>query len=105
MASEALKITNELREKYLKKLVDFFESQNDETCIISSGSFMVPCVDSLGDDRWIRIAVEVPKKASEEDGTDGYSLRDAYNLKKQSNAEKAEARKKKVAEAKAKKGE
>lgn len=102
MASEALKITNELREKYLAMLVDFFEKQGDDTCVISSGAFMLPCVDSIGNDRWVRIVVEVPSKANEEDGTDGYSLRDAYKLKVENKAKKAEDSKKKAEADKAK---
>jgi hypothetical protein len=58
---------------------------------------MIPAVDDAGEDRWVKISVIIPKDANEEDGTDGYSLAQEYELKLQAAAERKERREKEAA--------
>lgn len=96
-----------LRAEYTQKIFDFISENFDcDVCRTATGTIMIPAVDSEGEDRWVRFVISIPN-ASEEDGTDGYSLAEAYKLKLEEDRAKAEARAKakeeKLAKAKAKK--
>lgn len=97
-------ITDMMRAQFTADLAKFLEQKYGcDVCKTAAGTLMIPCVDSEGADRWLKYSVIVPKDATEEDGTDGYSLAQEYNLK----VAAAEQRKKdaaaKAAAAKAKK--
>ena len=71
---------------------------------------MIPTVDGAGEDRWVKFSIIIPKDANEEDGTDGYSLAQEYQMKldaaverKARNEQKAAERAAKAAERAAKK--
>lgn len=105
MSTSAKVITDNLRNEFVQKIIDHFSLETD-VIRTAGGTVYLPTTDENGDDRWIKISVIVPK-ASEEDGTDGYSLGEEYNAKiaeqaeKKAKAEKAKAEK--IAKAKAKK--
>lgn len=96
MAVSAKVITDNLRDRFVEKIADFFW---DETEVLqtASGTLYLPTLDETGAERWIKISVIVPK-ASEEEGTDGYSLAAEYKAKLAEKAEKkAKAEKEKAA--------
>ena len=82
MEKSKKQITDELRDSYTKKLAEFFSTECDtDVCRTAAGTIMIPVVDSEGEDRWVKISVIIPKEATEENGTDGYSLQQEYQLK------------------------
>ena len=78
MASNRI-LDNELREKVLKTIMDFFTEKNE--CAF-------PCVDSDGNDKWIQIVVKVPTGGRDEDGYDGYGVAESYRIKVKEKEEK-----------------
>lgn len=97
MSTSTKVITDNLRNEFIQKIIDHFSLETD-IIRTASGTVYLPTTDENGDDRWVKISVIVPK-ASEEDGTDGYSLGEEYNAKiaeqaeKKAKAEKAKAKK------------
>lgn len=92
-------ITDQLRARFTQDLAEFLASKYDvDVCQIAAGTLMIPTVDDAGDDRWVKFSIIIPKEASEEEGTDGYSLARDYQLK----LEAAAARKAKAQERAAK---
>ena len=90
-------LDNELREKYMRKGMDFFASQDEEVMQTGSNEFAFPCVDSEGNDKWIQVVFKVPTGGRDEDGYDGYGMAESYQLKLKEQAEKkAEAEAKKA---------
>lgn len=110
MAVTKKQITDSLRTQWVKTFKEFLEQTcNTDVCQTAAGTLMFPVVDAAGEDRWVKLSVIIPKDATEEDGTDGYSLAQEYDLKlqaavdrKEKAAKAAEARK---AKAKAKEAE
>ena len=78
-------VTDNLRNEWVTRIRNFLEKDYD-VMQTASGTLYVACIDEVGDDRWVKLSAIVPK-ASEEDGTDGYSLAKEYEM---SCAEKAE---------------
>ena len=74
-------VTDELRAQYTNRILDFLRENYDDVCQIAAGSMMFPVVDSAGEDRWVKVSVIIPENASEENGTDGYSLAAEYRAK------------------------
>lgn len=98
-------VTDALRSQFTSDLAEFLSAKYDcDVCKTAAGTLMIPVVDEAGDDRWIKFSVIIPKEASEEDGTDGYSLAREYDIKLEAAADrkvqaaaKAEAAKAKCA--------
>ena len=96
MAVSAKTITDNLRDEFVRKISDWFSAETD-VLQTASGTLYLPTLDETGEERWIKISVIVPK-ASEEEGTDGYSLAAEYQTKLEEKAEKkAKAEKEKAA--------
>lgn len=103
MADNQKKITDSLRANWTATLKAFIENNCDtDVCQTAAGTFMFPTVDETGEDRWVKISVIIPKDASEENGTDGYSLAKEYDLKVRAAEERARKAAEKAAKAKAK---
>ena len=99
-------IDDMMRASYLKDLVEFLdEKYGCDVCQTAAGTVMIPCLDSTGEERWVKFSVIVPKDASEEAGTDGYSLEREYRLKLDAAVERKAKAAAKAAKAKAKKSE
>ena len=106
MADNQKKITDSLRANWTATLKNFIENNCDtDVCQTAAGTFMFPTVDANGEDRWVKISVIIPKDASEENGTDGYSLAKEYELKVKAAEERAAKAAEKAAKAKAKAAE
>lgn len=102
MAITQKALDNELRARMAQIAIDAYQAAGFEVMQTAGGTWFVPCLDMNGDEAWFKLSAIVPKNASEEDGTDGYALAEAYQI----TVAKAEARKevaaKKAAEAQAK---
>lgn len=103
MADNQKKITDSLRACWTAEFMHYIEAQHDcDICQTAAGTFMFPTVDATGEDRWIKVSVIIPKDASEENGTDGYSLAKEYELKVAAAEERARKAAEKAEKAKAK---
>lgn len=93
MATNQKAITDSLRAEWTATFKAFVDNNfNIDVCQTAAGTFMFPVVDAAGEDRWIKVSVIIPKEASEEDGTDGYSLAREYQLKVDAAEERARKR-------------
>lgn len=81
-------LDNELREKVLKTIMDFFTEKNEDVMQTNSNECAFPCVDSDGNDKWIQIVVKVPTGGRDEDGYDGYGVAESYRIKVKEKEEK-----------------
>lgn len=91
-------ITDQLRARFTADFTEFLAQKYDvDVCRTAAGTLMIPAVDDAGEDRWVKISIIIPKDADEENGTDGYSLAQEYNLKLQAAAERKERREKEAA--------
>lgn len=81
-------LDNELREKVLKTIMEFFAEKNEDVMQTNSNECAFPCVDSDGNDKWIQIVVKVPTGGRDEDGYDGYGIAESYKLKLKEKEEK-----------------
>ena len=82
MATSQKQVTDSLRANWTADFMAHISNNYDtDVCQTAAGTFMFPCVDALGNDRWVKVSIIIPKEASEEDGTDGYSLAQEYQLK------------------------
>ena len=91
-------ITDQLRARFTADFTEFLAQKYDvDVCRTAAGTLMIPTVDDAGEDRWVKISVIIPKDANEEDGTDGYSLAQEYELKLQAAADRKERREKEAA--------
>ena len=91
-------VTDKLRNEFVRDLMEFLADKYEtDVCKTAAGTVMIPTVDSEGEDRWVKFSVIIPKEATEEAGTDGYSLAQEYNMKLEAAADrKAKADAKKV---------
>jgi hypothetical protein len=91
-------ITDQLRARFTADFTEFLAQKYDvDVCRTAAGTLMIPAVDDAGEDRWVKISIIIPKDADEENGTDGYSLAQEYNLKLQAAADRKERREKEAA--------
>ena len=75
-------ITDQLRANFTADLTEFLAQKYDvDVCQTAAGTLMIPTVDAAGEDRWVKFSIIIPKEASEEEGTDGYSLARDYQQK------------------------
>ena len=75
-------ITDQLRANFTADLTEFLAQKYDvDVCQTAAGTLMIPTVDATGEDRWVKFSIIIPKEASEEEGTDGYSLARDYQQK------------------------
>ena len=96
-------ITDQLRSRFTSDLAEFLAAKYDvDVCQTAAGTLMIPAVDDAGDDRWVKFSIIIPKEASEDEGTDGYSLAHEYQLKLNAAAERKAKAAEKAAKAKAK---
>lgn len=85
-----------LRNSYLEKLMDFFNSAGEEVLQTGTNEIALPCVDSEGNDEFIVITVKVPTGSRDGDAYDGYSMAEDFSMKmaeKKAKAEEAAAKK------------
>lgn len=85
-----------LRNSYLEKLMDFFNSADEEVLQTGTNEIALPCVDSEGNDEFIVITVKVPTGSRDGDAYDGYSMAEDFSMKmaeKKAKAEEAAAKK------------
>ena len=96
-------ITYQLRAQFTNDLAKFLGEKYDcDVCWTAAGTLMIPTIDANGDDRWVKFSVIIPKEASENEGTDGYSLAHEYQLKREAAAERRAKAAEKAAKAKEK---
>lgn len=119
MAISHKALRDELRTKYLDRIVELFSVNGEDVLRTGSNELAFPCLDSAGNDEFIVITVKVPTGTRDGEPYDGYAMAEEYALKTADKAAKAkeqaakkaakiakdEATRKAKAEAKAKRGE
>jgi len=98
-------ITNALRRSEFSKLTDLLTANGYEVLVTKGAQVACPVVDEEGNERFIRITLEVPKGDREGNVYDGYAEAQAFTADQAEKALKAEevARKKAEKIAKTKK--
>ena len=91
MATEK-KLNDELRATFIEKFRTWLVEHGEEAMYTASGTLYVPTLDAEGNEKWIKVSVIIPKDATEENGTDGYSLAADYVAAQKEKAEKAAAK-------------
>lgn len=81
------------REKYLKRLMEYFIEQDEEVIQIASNSFCFPVVEGQ-DEMFVRIKVEIPK-GSKTESFDGYAIGEDYKILIEQRKARVKAKKKK----------
>jgi hypothetical protein len=90
-------LDNALRADFMGKLTAWLIAEDEDVGFTASNVINMPCVDSEGNEKWLKITVTVPKGANK--GTepyDGYGERESYDIKLSDKADKkakAEAKK------------
>jgi hypothetical protein len=85
------------RRNIVAELKDFFEKKGEDVGYINSNEVNFPCL--IGEDeKWVVVRVIIPKGTKTEE-YDGYAMREQYSIK----VAETEEKKRKSAEAKAKK--
>ena len=75
------KLDNEIRERFLKTLMEMFEKNGEDVVQTNSNELAFPIVDEDGNDKWVQIVVKVPTGGRDEDGYDGYGVAESYKMK------------------------
>ena len=88
-------LNDKLRDRYLSVLYEALEKGGEEVLRTGSNEIALPCVDELGNDKFIVLTVKVPTGSRDGDAYDGYSMAEDYAIKCKN---KAEANAKKEAE-------
>lgn len=110
MASKA-SLENELRDNVLQVIREALaEALDSDVLEVATGTVVVPCVDSEGNEKYAKVSVTIPRGTRNGDGGydpyDGYAAAEAYTAEKESKAqEKAVKKAMKEAEKNKKKAE
>lgn len=99
MASTKKSLHENLRNKYLEKITEFFKATDEEVLRTGTNEIAFPCVDEEGNDEFIVLTVKVPTGSRDGEPYDGYAMAEDFVRKQTEKAEKA----KESAEKKAKK--
>ena len=92
MAKSRKALRDEMKEVYLKKLIDFFK-ESEEVLRVKSNEIAFPIVDSEGNEDFMVITLKIPTGANK--GTepyDGYSMAEEYEVKKRESGRKGESK-------------
>lgn len=98
MAKSRKSLRDEMKEVYLKKLIDFFK-ESEEVLRVKSNEIAFPIVDNEGNEDFMVITLKIPTGANK--GTepyDGYAMAQEYEINQKLKAEKAKEQAKKKAE-------
>lgn len=95
-------MTDALRASYTEDIKVFLKETYGDVCQTASGTLMVPALKADGTETWVKVSIAIPKDATEEAGTDGYSLAQEYQLKLEKAAQRKAEAERKAAERKAK---
>lgn len=88
------------REFFIKDLMDFIETQGNESIRIKNNEVAFPITYENGDEAFIKIAVSIPSGSRDGDIFDAYSLAEEYKInekkKKELAKKKAQEKEKKI---------
>ena len=63
-----------LRGEHFTKIVEFLQKEGEDVQIIKASELAYPVVDAKGSEKWIKVAVIVPRGSKEDGAFDGYEL-------------------------------
>ena len=95
------KENEKIRDSFIKDLMNFIESQDNEAIRIKNNEVAFPIVYENGDEAFIKIAVSIPSGSRDGDIFDAYSLAEEFQINEKKKAgiakKKAEEKQKKIA--------
>ena len=97
MAVSNKALNDALREKYLELISKTMTEVGEEVLRVGSNEICFPCVDSVGNDKYIILTVKVPIGSRDGEAYDGYSMAEDYVIKCKNKAEAAEKKEKEKA--------
>ena len=97
---------DELRNRMAAIAIEAYTAAGYELMQTAGGTWYFLAKDMDGKDTWCKLGIIIPKNASEEEATDGYSLAEEFQMKQEAAAErkaKAAAKSEEAARKKAEK--
>ena len=88
---EAIKV------RFLESVTEHLSNAGEEVLRVGSNEIALPVVDAEGEERWLVLTFKVPTGSRDGDEYDGYSMKEAYEMKLAEKAAKAEEAAKKKA--------
>ena len=88
---EAIKV------RFLEGVTEHLSNAGEEVLRVGSNEIALPVVDAEGEERWLVLTFKVPTGSRDGDEYDGYSMKEAYEMKLAEKAAKAEEAAKKKA--------
>ena len=101
MATTRKQLREEVKAKYLEKLIDAF-GDSEEILRTASNEIAFPIVDREGNEDFVVLTVKIPTGDRDGNAYDGYSVAQDYQMKCEEKKAKAEERKRKAEEKKRK---
>ena len=89
---EAIKV------RFLKGVTEHLSNAGEEVLRVGSNEIALPVVDAEGEERWLVLTFKVPTGSRDGEEYDGYSMKEAYEMKLAEKAAKAEEAARKKAE-------
>ena len=84
------KATNEtLRAKYVKALIEWLKSNDEDVLQVGSNEIAIPTVDEAGEDQYVVFTVKVPTGDRDGNVYDAYERAQEYTMKQTAKKEKA----------------
>ena len=88
---EAIKV------RFLESVTEHLSNAGEEVLRVGSNEIALPVVDAESEERWLVLTFKVPTGSRDGDEYDGYSMKEAYEMKLAEKAAKAEEAAKKKA--------
>lgn len=90
---------NKVRARVIEAIMAYFVEADEDCGMIASNSFNFPICED-GEEGWVEIVVKIPKEI--DDGDDGYSKREDYQIKCEAKVAKQAEKERKAKERKSK---
>lgn len=91
-------LDEEIKVRFLKDVTEHLTNVGEEVLRVGSNEIALPVVDSEGEERWLVLTFKVPTGSRDGEEYDGYSMKEAYEMKLAEKAAKAEEAARKKAE-------
>ena len=91
-------LDEEIKARSLKDVTEHLSNVGEEVLRVGSNEIALPVVDTEGEERWLVLTFKVPTGSRDGEEYDGYSMKEAYEMRLAEKAAKAEEAARKKAE-------
>ena len=91
-------LDEEIKVRFLKDVTEHLSNVGEEVLRVGSNEIALPVVDTEGEERWLVLTFKVPTGSRDGEEYDGYSMKEAYEMRLAEKAAKAEEAARKKAE-------